>query len=154
VAISNRRLVALERGQVTFRWKNYRRGGLAQTMTLPAGEFLRRWLLHLLPRGFVRLRSYGLLAHRQRSAQLVRCRALLAAAASPVPPPPAAAPPADAPPVERRCPVCGQGPLLVLDVLPRPPRRQLPSLRWWRHAPLASPRPTPAPPPPSGSNTS
>jgi hypothetical protein len=64
VAISNRRLVALDNGQIRFHCKDYARGGKPKTMTLAAVEFLRRFLLHVLPSGFVRIRHYGFLANR------------------------------------------------------------------------------------------
>ena len=87
VAISNDRLVSVDAGQGCFRstgltagrWKDYARGNRVRTMTLPAEEFLRRFLLHVLPTGFVRIRHFGLLANRGRTAKLARCRALLAA---------------------------------------------------------------------------
>ena len=79
VAISNDRLVSGDAGQVRFRWKDYARGNRVRTMTLAADEFLRRFLLHVLPAGFVRIRHFGLLANRGHAAKLARCRALLAA---------------------------------------------------------------------------
>src|SRR5574338_704823 len=79
VAISNSRLVALNEAGVSFRWKDYRAKGRTRykTMTLAAGEFMRRFLLHVLPSGFHRIRHYGLLANAARRAQLARVRALL-----------------------------------------------------------------------------
>ena len=77
VAISNRRLVALEDGEVTFHWKDYAHGGGQKTMTLKAIEFIRRFLLHVLPSGFVRIRHYGFLANRVCREKLALCRALL-----------------------------------------------------------------------------
>lgn len=77
VAISNHRLVSLDGGKVRFRWKDYAHGSRKRHMTLDAVEFIRRFLLHVLPRGFVRIRSYGLLANRCRVELLVRCRELL-----------------------------------------------------------------------------
>src|SRR5215217_960311 len=80
VAISNRRLVALDDdGQVSFRWKDYRASGRTKPkiMCLPAGEFMRRFLLHVLPDGFHRVRHYGLFANGHRAAMLARCRELL-----------------------------------------------------------------------------
>jgi hypothetical protein len=74
VAISNARLVALHDGQVTFSWKDYRKQGRRRMMTLSAAQFIRRFLLHLLPRGFVRVRTYGFLANRHRAAKLAQCR--------------------------------------------------------------------------------
>src|SRR6516165_6040501 len=82
VAISNHRLLAFAQERVTFRWKNYAHGGTQGQMTLVATEFLRRFFLHVLPRGFVRIRHFGLLVNRSRAANLVRCRQLLAANSS------------------------------------------------------------------------
>ena len=81
VAISNYRLVALEDGNVTFRWRDSAHGNRKKLMTLPADEFLRRFLLHLLPRGFVRIRNFGFLANRRRAGLLPLCRQLLHIAA-------------------------------------------------------------------------
>jgi len=67
VAISNQRLVSLSEGEVTFRWKNYADANAVKEMTLDVREFTRRFLLHILPRGFVRIRHYGFLANRCRS---------------------------------------------------------------------------------------
>ena len=82
VAISNRRLIAFDPSGVTFRYKDYRRNGLErqQVMTLATHEFIRRFLLHVLPRGFHRIRHYGLLAASSRKASLDLARALLAVA--------------------------------------------------------------------------
>jgi hypothetical protein len=77
VAITNRRLLALEQGQVTFRWKDYQRGNRQRTMTLDAVEFIRRFLLHVLPRGFKRMRHYGFYANGRRKVTLPLCRQLL-----------------------------------------------------------------------------
>ena len=77
VAISNRRLVSLKNAQVTFRYKDYRRGHSQRLMRLPAVEFIRRFLLHSLPKGFVRIRHYGLLANRVRQQNLEHCRQLI-----------------------------------------------------------------------------
>ena len=70
VAISNRRLVALEQGNVTFRWRDSAHANKQRLLTLPLDEFLRRFLLHLLPRGFVRIRNFGFLANRRRASLL------------------------------------------------------------------------------------
>lgn len=86
VAISNRRLVSLKNGQVTFRYKDYRRGHSQRLMRLPAVEFIRRFLLHSLPRGFVRIRHYGLLANRVRQQNLERCRRLIGNSTAEQPP--------------------------------------------------------------------
>src|SRR5712691_3259424 len=77
IAIANHRLVALERGQVTFRYKDYQRGHRLRTLTLAAVEFLRRLMLHVPPRGFHRLRHFGFLANRVRQEKLAQCRTLL-----------------------------------------------------------------------------
>lgn len=77
VAISNRRLVALQNGSVTFRWKDYAGGNKPAMMTLPAAEFIRRFLLHVLPKGLVRIRHFGFLANRCRRQKISLCRKLL-----------------------------------------------------------------------------
>ena len=77
VAITNRRLVALQDGKVTFRWRDYRRGKRTRTMTLEAVEFLRRLLLHVLPRGLQRIRHYGFLANGVRNVKFPLCRSVL-----------------------------------------------------------------------------
>lgn len=82
VAISNPRLLALQDGHVTFSWKDYARGNQQRVMTLKADEFIRRFLLHVLPRGFQRLRQFGLLANRRRREKLALCRKLLRGAAA------------------------------------------------------------------------
>jgi len=112
VAISNGRLLKLEAGRVTFRYQDYADGHQQKTMTLDAVEFLRRFLQHVLPKGFLKIRHFGLLANRQRQEKLQRSRRLLlvvnlAAAlgcAAGTPPPEAARiEPAPAP----HCPQCG-----------------------------------------------
>ena len=77
VAISNRRLIDYRGGQVIFRYKDYARAGKQRTMTLAASEFIRRFLLHVLPDGFMRIRHYGYLANRHRREKLKTCRHLL-----------------------------------------------------------------------------
>jgi putative transposase/transposase-like zinc-binding protein len=77
VALSNNRLLAIDDARVTFRWKDYRDGNRQKVMTLAAHEFIRRFLLHVLPHRFLRIRHFGLLGNRHRSANLARCRALL-----------------------------------------------------------------------------
>jgi hypothetical protein len=79
VAISNRRLLSMEDGRVTFEWKDYAGGNQTKTMTLSAVEFIRRFLLHILPVGFMRIRQFGFLANRSRRKKLALCRALLGA---------------------------------------------------------------------------
>jgi predicted RNA-binding Zn-ribbon protein involved in translation (DUF1610 family) len=77
VAISNHRLLAIGQERVTFRWKDYAHAGKQGKMTLGADEFLWRFFLHVLPRGFVRIRHFGFLANRWRFARLALCRQLL-----------------------------------------------------------------------------
>jgi hypothetical protein len=77
VAISNRRLISLADGRVTFEWKDYATGNQTKTMTLEAVEFIRRFLLHVPPSGFVRIRHFGFLANRNRKEKLALCRSLL-----------------------------------------------------------------------------
>src|SRR6266550_2804691 len=83
VAISNRRLIAANETGVTFKWKDYRIEGPGRykTMTLPTYEFIRRFLMHVLPKGVHRIRHYGLFAHGNRAANIARARQLLAAPA-------------------------------------------------------------------------
>jgi hypothetical protein len=77
VAISNHRLIELADGQVAFRWRDSAHGNKKRVMKLRIEEFLRRFFLHVLPRGFVRIRHLGFLANRQRQSQLELCRKLL-----------------------------------------------------------------------------
>jgi hypothetical protein len=81
VAISNNRLLSIDQGKVSFRWKDYRDDNRQKIMALEADEFVRRFLLHVLPVGFQRIRHYGFLAHRYREAKLTLCRRLLGASA-------------------------------------------------------------------------
>ena len=127
VAISNRRLIALREGKVAFRWKDYAHGGHSRTMTLTAVEFIRRFLLHVLPTGFMKIRHYGFLANRFRAAKRELCRRLLHVPTATVEDgaasiPGEALPFGDAEPRAPRCPHCGEGRLhVVLELLP--PRR-------------------------------
>jgi hypothetical protein len=84
VAISNHRLVALTDGNVTFRWRDSAHGNKKRLTTLPVEEFLRRFLLHLLQRGFVRIRNFGFLANRRRAESLPLCFRLLQPSDQPV----------------------------------------------------------------------
>ena len=77
IAISNSRLLAIDDGKVRFRWKDYRHDNRHATMTLAADEFIRRFLIHVLPSGFQRIRYYGFLCNRRRQDKLARCRQLL-----------------------------------------------------------------------------
>lgn len=85
VALSNHRLVRVADDRVTFTWKDYSDGCRRKEMTLDAVEFVRRFALHIVPKGMVRIRQYGLLAHRDRTARLALCRLLLLAGAGPPP---------------------------------------------------------------------
>jgi hypothetical protein len=126
VAIANSRLTGLHDGQVSFTWKDYRHEGKTKEMTLAAGEFIRRFLLHAVPDGFHRIRHLGFLANGHRTAKLELCRALLSA--------PTPEPPPDESYRERHhrltghaldvCPHCG-GPMRDRGPLPwRPPPRE------------------------------
>jgi hypothetical protein len=109
VAISNHRILSFDGDQVTFRWKDYAHGNKKRKMTVAADEFIRRFLLHVLPKGFVRIRHFGFMANAQRSASLELSRRLL-----------------DMPPIAcstettsipaRLCPNC-QGPIVVIERL-------------------------------------
>ena len=117
-AISDHRLVSHENGEVRFWGKNYRQGRKRQILPLSGVEFVRRWMVHVLPPGFVRVRYYGLLANTQRRAQVARCRQLLSSQGGagepclPSRPAPPAALPADA--AAPACPVCELGRLWLL----------------------------------------
>ena len=130
VAISNSRLIALDEKGVTFKWKDYRiksRDRL-KTMTLAAHEFIRRFLLHMLPSGFHRIRHYGLLAGAMRADNIERARHLLAAAESAPQPSREADNPAEDVSPARRCPCCG-GRMIIIETFegPRPWRSPSPS---------------------------
>ena len=114
VAITNHRLVSFQHDQVTFRWKDYAHGNKKRMMTLGAQEFLRRFLLHVLPRGFVRIRSFGFLANRRRATLLPLCQRLLAD--QPMPHPPAAATSSPTQPTCFRCPKCAT-PMVIVERL-------------------------------------
>jgi hypothetical protein len=110
VAISNSRLVAADDGGISFRWKDYRVEGAERwkTMTLSAHEFIRRFLLHVLPKGFHRIRHYGLFANGNRAEAIARARELLAVAPPAPKPESTVTPAADEPRVlASPCPCCG-----------------------------------------------
>jgi hypothetical protein len=108
VAISNHRLVGLDdRGRVAFRYKDYAAGSREKVMALDAVEFLRRFVQHVLPAGFVKARHYGLLANRMRDERLARCRLLLAAADAGAAAAAEGGPAQVGPAAERCCPRCG-----------------------------------------------
>jgi hypothetical protein len=115
VAISNSRLIRFDEEGVTFRYKDYRRSGpdRQQVMTLGADEFIRRFLLHVLPRGFHRIRHYGLLAGATRKAHLERARQLLAVA-----PPATYDMPVEPSDIRPPCPCCG-GQMIIIESFER-----------------------------------
>jgi predicted RNA-binding Zn-ribbon protein involved in translation (DUF1610 family) len=125
VAISDRRILDIRDDGVTFRYRDNAGGG-QRVMTLDGVEFLRRFLLHVLPTGFVRIRYFGLFANRVRAANLTRCRGLLAKVETPP------SPPSPSAPAERedrhRCPSCGIGQLRRVAVISRAP---LPEIDTW-----------------------
>jgi hypothetical protein len=106
IAISNRRLIAVDDQTVTFHWKDYAHHNRPRTMTLDGAEFLRRFLLHAVPTGFMRIRHFGLLANRVRAGNLVICRRLLAT------PPSSSCCAAAAMPSHLACPHCRIGTML------------------------------------------
>jgi len=122
VAIANSRLIDFADGGVTFRWKDYRHDSRQKVMRLDAQEFVRRFLLHVLPTGLQRIRHYGLLANRTRDVKLERCRQLLN---SPAPAPVAADEPEDYRDRYQRltgvslwdCPQCGRGRMICIETL-------------------------------------
>ena len=113
VAISNHRLVNLTDDTVSFRWKDYRHGSQIRTLTLHADEFLQRFLLHVLPKRFVRIRYFGFLASRSRTHDLAQCRQALAGQPAPPPVEPRAA---STPGPTWPCPRCG-APMRVVERL-------------------------------------
>jgi len=118
VAISNRRLIKLEDGTVTFTCKDYRKDDPDRygTMTLPAAEFIRRFLLHVLPKGLHRIRHYGLLANGNRAANIARARELLGVStAAKEPNGEALADPDEPGETAQPCPCCG-GQMVVIEV--------------------------------------
>ena len=118
VAISNRRILAANDTHVTFRYRDRKRDNAMRTMTLTGPEFLRRFLLHVLPKGFVRIRHFGLLANRVRKDKLAACRALLGPpVALPQIEPDEDTPVAYDPSAPRLCPTCRAGQLIQLRPL-------------------------------------
>jgi putative transposase/transposase-like zinc-binding protein len=118
VAISNSRLLKLDDGRVTFRYKDYADDHRQKTMTLDAGEFLRRFVQHVLPKGFLKVRHYGLLANRHRAEKLTLSRRLLLAApvAANVEPATAPDPATIAPTAVPHCPQCGGCRFVTLEL--------------------------------------
>ena len=133
VAISNNRLIDLVEDKVSFRWKDYRHASRQKVMQLDAQEFMRRFLLHVLPSGFQRIRHYGFLANRHRAVKLARCRQLLGEPVPVITLPDASADYRDR--YEqltgkslRDCPQCGRGHMVCIEIflpgaMPRGPPR-------------------------------
>jgi hypothetical protein len=130
VAISNNRLLSMDNDQITFRWKDYRQHNKQKLMPLSPTEFIRRFLLHVLPSGFQRIRHFGFLGNRYRQAKLDLCRHLLAMTPSPSVLPTR---------VDYRdryeqltgkslrvCPVCAQGQMVRVETLPTCPKTSVP----------------------------
>jgi hypothetical protein len=101
VAISNHRITAFDGEHVTFQYRDYHDGNVRKSMELPATEFLRRFLLHVVPKRFTRIRYYGFLANRDRTANIEKARALIGSTRKLIPRAPA--------PDPRLCPQCEQG---------------------------------------------
>lgn len=132
VVISNNRLIDIADGHVTFRWKDYRHESAQRVMQLDAPEFIRRFLLHVLPRGLQRIRHYGFLSNRRRETGLAECRRLLE-----VIPPRATAPDAFSQDYRDRyarltgrslrvCPACARGHMVCIELLPHHARPRAP----------------------------
>jgi hypothetical protein len=123
VAISNYRLIGIEDGKVYFYWKDYADGNQQKTMALDGVEFIRRFLLHVVPSGFMRIRHFGFLAHRHRAEKLELCRRLLNVEQASDKQ--AGAPPAMNPGTTQAavppdlCPACKEGRLVVIEKLER-----------------------------------
>lgn len=122
VAIANQRLISLQDGKVTFRWKDYTSGNIQRHMTLDAVEFIRRFLLHTLPSGFMRIRHYGFLSNRTRQEKLALCRRLLGIAESTLSPDAETSEAIDNATGDeersQRCPACKEGYLYVIAYIP------------------------------------
>jgi len=141
VAISNSRLISMADGKVTFRWKDYAEGNRKKTMTLDAVEFIRRFLLHVLPSGFMRIRHVGFLANRSRRTKLELCRQHLGIAnprdgqsgeehKDGVPSPPKEDENASETGHDALCPTCKAGRMVTVEVIPRPMRKDHFSTLW------------------------
>jgi hypothetical protein len=115
VAIANSRLIACDRAGVTFRWKDYRADGRQKVMTLATGEFIRRFLIHVLPQGFHRIRHYGLFASATRADNIARARRLLdVPAAQPEAGDTNCAEATEPKPLSQPCPCCG-GRMIIIE---------------------------------------
>jgi hypothetical protein len=119
VAIANGRILRVEDGNVCFRWRDSAHGNKQKVLTLDGVEFIRRFLLHVLPRGFVKIRHFGFLSNRERTASLQLCAALLAPAEPPVEP-------VTIRPRRMRCAHCHQGTVFVVERISAAALRFLP----------------------------
>jgi hypothetical protein len=127
IAISNHRILSMEQNRIAFRYRDSADGNKQKVMHLDVLEFIRRFLLHVLPKGFVRIRHYGLLANRNRREKIARCRSLLEV--------PAPEEPAQQTRREKlleligvdieRCPACGEGRMTIVAEIDRRPRFHL-----------------------------
>ena len=122
VAIGNSRLQSIDNGQVAFTYKDYRHRGRQRTLTLSATEFIRRFMMHVLPNGFVRIRYYGFLANAHRKDQLQKIRELLGSPQPAVSDDESSDPSQDASEQapDQRCPHCHEGLMRIVDAAPRP----------------------------------
>jgi hypothetical protein len=131
VAISNRRLVELRDGRVSFRYKDYANNQQSKILPLASSEFIRRFLMHTLPSGFVRIRYYGFLANRYRNERLEKCRDLLGVTSVPTSTAEESPTPvenSDPLPSPNTCPACRRPSLSIIDIVPptRPLRLRRP----------------------------
>jgi len=120
VAISNSRLLSMDDGRVTFEWKDYADNNRIKTMTLEAVEFIRRFLLHVLPTGFVHIRHFGFLANRVRKEKLALCRSLLTSKPlTPIAPAthPSSGDSTTEEQVPHLCPICKVGRLIFVEIV-------------------------------------
>jgi hypothetical protein len=115
IAIANGRLVSLAEGHVTFRWRDSANGNAQKIMAIDAVEFIRRFLMHVLPPGFVKIRHFGFLANTNRRTSLALCRSLLSA---PEPPADQMLTEVQWRALQRKCPVCHIGTLRVIRIIP------------------------------------
>jgi hypothetical protein len=129
VAISNHRLVSVSDQQVRFRYKDYAHGNARKVLALDATEFIRRFLLHVLPTGFMRIRHYGIIANRAKATQLAHARTALGQPSMPPPPPPESIAAFWLRIVQlnvHQCPYCRVGRMVVIAPLPTPRARAPP----------------------------
>lgn len=137
VVISNQRLLSLQDGKVRFQWKDYRNGQKESTMTLDALEFLRRFLLHVFPKGFVHIRYYGFLSNRKRKEKITLCRKLLGLPEKLT----LSVPEISGEPINESqdhrsamlCPVCKKAHMVEVETLPRDPTEALKLLSFLVH---------------------